>query len=65
MSLHLKNAAELARGIRSGEFTSSEVTRHFLERIEQGNGALNAFITVIAGGSMPATCWNLPLGNWW
>ena len=46
MSLHLKSAADIGRAIRGGEFSSEEVTRHFLERIEAGNGRLNAFITV-------------------
>jgi aspartyl-tRNA(Asn)/glutamyl-tRNA(Gln) amidotransferase subunit A len=48
VSLHLKTAAELGRGIRAGEFSSAEVTRHFLDRIGQGNRRLNAFITVTA-----------------
>jgi aspartyl/glutamyl-tRNA(Asn/Gln) amidotransferase C subunit len=48
VSLHLKTAAELGRGIRAGEFSSGEVTRHFLDRIGQGNRRLNAFITVTA-----------------
>jgi aspartyl-tRNA(Asn)/glutamyl-tRNA(Gln) amidotransferase subunit A len=48
VSLHLKTAAELGRGIRAGEFSSEEVTRHFLDRIERGNARLNAFITVTA-----------------
>ena len=48
MSLHLKTAAELARGLRAREYSSEEVTRHLLQRIESGNGRLNAFITVTA-----------------
>jgi aspartyl-tRNA(Asn)/glutamyl-tRNA(Gln) amidotransferase subunit A len=48
VSLHLKTVAELGRGIRAGEYSSEELTRHFLERIERGNGRLNAFITVTA-----------------
>jgi len=48
VSLHLKTAAELGRGIRAGSYSSEEVTRHFLDRITQGNGRLNAFITVTA-----------------
>ncbi len=48
MSLHHKSAAELGRGIRAGEYTSEEVTRHFLDRIETANPRLNAFITVCA-----------------
>jgi len=38
-------AAEIGRGLRAGKFTSIEVTRHFLERIDHA-GQLNAFITV-------------------
>ena len=48
MSLHQRTLAELARGMRSREYSSEEVTRHFLERIESGNGRLNAFVTVTA-----------------
>jgi aspartyl-tRNA(Asn)/glutamyl-tRNA(Gln) amidotransferase subunit A len=48
VSLHLKTAAELGRGIRSGDFSSEELTRHFLERIGSGNDRLNAFVTVTA-----------------
>ena len=48
MSLHLKTAAELGRGLAAGEYSSVELTRHFLQRIEQGNGRLNAFVTVTA-----------------
>jgi len=46
VSLHQRSAAELARGLRSREFSSVEVTRHFLERIDSGNARLNAFVTV-------------------
>jgi len=48
VSLHHKTAAEIGRGIHAGEFSSEEVTRHFLKRIEEGNPRLNAFITVTA-----------------
>ena len=46
MTPHLMTAAEIGRGLRAGEFTSVEVTRHFLERIDRAGKALNAFITV-------------------
>ena len=39
-------AAELGRGLRAGKFTSVEVTKHFLERIDHAGRQLNAFITV-------------------
>jgi len=48
VSLHQQTAAGIGRGIRAGEFSSEEVTRHFLERIEKGNDRLNAFVTVTA-----------------
>jgi len=38
--------AEIGRGLRAGQFTSIEVTKHFLERIDRVNKPLNAFITV-------------------
>ena len=39
---------ELAQGLRKGDFSSVELTRFFLNRIENHNPALNAFITVTA-----------------
>jgi aspartyl-tRNA(Asn)/glutamyl-tRNA(Gln) amidotransferase subunit A len=41
-------AAELGRGLRTRQYSSVEVTRYFLDRIEATHGALNAFITVTA-----------------
>jgi aspartyl-tRNA(Asn)/glutamyl-tRNA(Gln) amidotransferase subunit A len=46
MSLHLDTAAAIGRGLRSKKYSSVEVTRHFLERIDHSNQSLNAFITV-------------------
>ncbi len=46
MSLHTTTAAEIGRGLAARKFSSVEVTRHFLERIERANPALNAFVTV-------------------
>ncbi|MCD2449399.1 Asp-tRNA(Asn)/Glu-tRNA(Gln) amidotransferase subunit GatA [Methylicorpusculum oleiharenae] len=43
--MHNKTIAELARGLRSGEFSSVELTRIFLDRITQHQN-LNAFVTV-------------------
>ncbi len=48
MSPHLKSVAELSRGLAAREFSSAELTRHFLGRIEAGNARLNAFVTVCA-----------------
>ena len=44
--MHDKSIAELAAGLKAGEFSSEELTRHYLERIKAHDPALNAFITV-------------------
>ena len=54
MNLHHQSAAELGRGLRAGNFSSVELTHHFLERIDRSNGALNAFITVVPERAMAA-----------
>jgi aspartyl-tRNA(Asn)/glutamyl-tRNA(Gln) amidotransferase subunit A len=43
--MHTKTLSELAAGLRSKEFSSAELTQHFLDRISQHQD-LNAFITV-------------------
>ncbi len=43
--MHNKSIKELAQGLRSGEFSSVELTQAFLSRIKQ-HKALNSFITV-------------------
>ncbi len=45
---HHKTIAELSRGLAAGEYTSEQLTRHFLQRIEAHGTALNCFITVTA-----------------
>ncbi len=44
--LHHQTLAELAAGLRARRFSSVELARHFLARIERLNPDLNAFITV-------------------
>jgi len=44
--LHHLTLAQLAAGLQKRQFSSVEVTRHFLDRIERLNPALNAMITV-------------------
>jgi len=44
--MHNRSIAELSRALRAGEFSSVELTRHFLDRIARHNSALNAFISV-------------------
>jgi aspartyl-tRNA(Asn)/glutamyl-tRNA(Gln) amidotransferase subunit A len=43
--MHNKSIAELAKSLRSGEFSSVELTQVFLDRIKQ-HSSLNAYITV-------------------
>lgn len=40
------SAVDLAAGLRSGDYSATEVTRAHLDRIEQVEGVINAFITV-------------------
>jgi aspartyl-tRNA(Asn)/glutamyl-tRNA(Gln) amidotransferase subunit A len=44
--LHHIGLSELAAGLRARRFSSVELTEAFLRRIEQSQGALNAFISV-------------------
>jgi aspartyl-tRNA(Asn)/glutamyl-tRNA(Gln) amidotransferase subunit A len=44
--LHTQTLAELSAGLKAKQFSSVELTRYFLQRIEKFNGELNAFISV-------------------
>ena len=44
--MHTKTIAQLAAGLRNGDFSSEELTRAYLERIAQHDNSLNSFITV-------------------
>jgi aspartyl-tRNA(Asn)/glutamyl-tRNA(Gln) amidotransferase subunit A len=46
--MHHKTIAQLSAGLAAGEFSSTELVRALLERIERFNGTLNAFITITA-----------------
>ncbi|BCX80753.1 aspartyl-tRNA(Asn)/glutamyl-tRNA(Gln) amidotransferase subunit A [Methylomarinovum caldicuralii] len=46
--MHTKTLAELAQGLKNKEFSSRELSGHFLARIERHQPQLNAFITVTA-----------------
>lgn len=50
--MHEKTIAQLSAGLAAGEFTSEEVTRAFLQRVEQFNPQLNAFITITAEAAL-------------
>ena len=44
--MHNKTVAELSRDLESGQVSSVELTRHFLDRIQQQDSQYNSFITV-------------------
>ncbi|CAB1277079.1 Asp-tRNA(Asn)/Glu-tRNA(Gln) amidotransferase subunit GatA [Candidatus Nitrosacidococcus tergens] len=44
--MHNKSLVQLANSLRAGEFTSQELTQHYLDRIEQFDKDLNSFITI-------------------
>ncbi len=44
--MHNQTIAELGAGLRAGEFSSVELTRHFLARIDSLDEGLNCYITV-------------------
>ncbi|HWQ95372.1 MAG TPA: amidase family protein, partial [Gammaproteobacteria bacterium] len=46
--MHTKTLAELSRALKRREFSSVELTRAYLQRIERYSPALNAYITVTA-----------------
>jgi len=52
--MHDKTIADLAAGLRSGSFSSTDLTRHYLNRIEKLDGSLNSFISVDAEGALKA-----------
>lgn len=45
---------ELSRGLARGDFSSRELTQHYLDRIKQLNPSLNAFITINEGQALQA-----------
>lgn len=54
MELHDLTLGEAAAGLERKDFSSEELTRAFLERIESDNKALNAYITVTADRALAA-----------
>ncbi len=44
--MHNKTITELSQGLRDKQFSSLELTEHFLGRIRQHNPSLNAYVTV-------------------
>ena len=52
--LHTRTLAQLAKGLENGDFSSVELVRALLERIEAHDGELNAFVTVTADAALRA-----------
>jgi len=50
--MHTKTIAELATGLRAGDFSSEDLTRALLDRIERLDLQLNAFISVTAEAAL-------------
>jgi aspartyl-tRNA(Asn)/glutamyl-tRNA(Gln) amidotransferase subunit A len=50
--MHNKSIAELALGLRAGEFTSVELTRVHLDRIASHNPTLNCLVSVCEEGAL-------------
>ncbi len=46
--MHERTVSQLSAGLRSGEFSSVELTRAFLDRIDRHDSSLNCFISVDA-----------------
>jgi len=52
--MHNKTIAELSQGLANGDFSSQELTRSYLDRIEQFNDQLNGYITVCKDEALAA-----------
>ena len=52
--MHELSIAQIAAALRSGQFTSVELTRHMLQRIEALDPSLNSFVTVTAEDALAA-----------
>ena len=49
-----KSISDLAAGLRSGEYTSVELTQHYLDRIGRYDERLNSFVTVTGESALAA-----------
>ncbi|MFL0796365.1 MAG: Asp-tRNA(Asn)/Glu-tRNA(Gln) amidotransferase subunit GatA [Cellvibrionaceae bacterium] len=47
--MHKLTMAQQAQGLKDKEFSSVELTQHYLERIKQNDSAINSYITVTEG----------------
>jgi len=46
--MHTKTIAQLAAGLKAAEFSSVELTEHYINRIKKFDSSLNSFVTVTA-----------------
>ena len=46
--MHNKTIAELSKSLAAGEFSSEELTKHYIQRIEKYGSQLNCFVTETA-----------------
>ena len=54
MSTHSKTVAELAAGLRNKEFSSVELAKLYLDRVEASQPVLNAFVSVTRDAALAA-----------
>jgi len=54
VTLHTKTVAELAAGLKAGEYSSSELTSALLNRIRNQGAELNAFISITEQSALKA-----------
>jgi len=52
--MHNKTLSELSTALKAGEFSSTELTRHYLDRIADLDPQINAFVTVTEQPAMAA-----------
>ncbi|MFT2109764.1 Asp-tRNA(Asn)/Glu-tRNA(Gln) amidotransferase subunit GatA [Marinomonas sp. 2405UD68-3] len=52
--MHSQNITHLAQKLREKEFSSVELTQHYLDRIKQFDGSLNSFITLTGEKALEA-----------
>ena len=52
--MHTKSVAQLVKGLRERQFSSVEVTRAYLDRIDALDSQYNSFITVDEAAALAA-----------
>lgn len=50
--MHKKSLVEIMAALAAGEFSSVELTQHYLDRIEKTHSQLNCFVTVLAESAL-------------